>query len=351
VFLLLHEKRLVYHTDLTPVATIVHQAGGSLVVIAEDIAESALAWLVVNRMQGRFRSIAVKTPGFGDRKKALLDDLAVLTGATVISPDLGIKMESVTLGMLGRAKRVTVTKDDTTIVGGMGDETILNGRRNDLRAQIERTTSDYDRERLTERLAKLTGGVAVVKVGGQTEAEMKERKDRAEDAMYATRAAVAEGIVPGGGTALILAVDSHGFTQAAMQTANEDELAGFKIVAKACEAPLKRIVSNAGGEGGEIVAELRRRKAAVKHKGNHHEVDFQPFFGYNAATRVFTDLLAEGVIDPARVTRTALQAAGSIAGLLLTNEAIVADDVEAASEVRKSLVPVMPNGQQNMLGY
>jgi chaperonin GroEL len=353
VFLLLHEKRLVYHTDLTPVATIVHQAGGSLVVIAEDIAESALAWLVVNRMQGRFRSIAVKTPGFGDRKKALLDDLAVLTGATVISPDLGIKMESVTLGMLGRAKRVTVTKDDTTIVGGMGDETILNGRRNDLRAQIERTTSDYDRERLTERLAKLTGGVAVVKVGGQTEAEMKERKDRAEDAMYATRAAVAEGIVPGGGTALILAVDSHAFMQAAMNVANEDELAGFRIVAKACEAPLKRIVSNAGGEGGEIVAELRRRKAHVRSVKTDIPLELRQnnFFGYNAATREFEDLLKSGVIDPARVTRTALQAAGSIAGLLLTNEAIVADDVEAASEVRKSLVPVMPGGQQQMLGY
>lgn len=343
VFILLHEKRLVYHTDIVPVATLVHQAGGSLVVIAEDVAEAALAWLVVNRMQGRFRSIAVKTPGFGDRKKALLDDLAVLTGATVISHDLGIKMESVKLEMLGRAKRITVTKDDCTIVGGMGNEEVLNGRRNDLRAQIERTTSDFDRERLTERLAKLTGGVAVVKVGGQTEAEMKERKDRAEDAMYATRAAVAEGIVPGGGTALILAVDSDEFRE---QLADKrgDELAGWQIVARAVEEPLRKIVSNAGGEGGEVVASLRRQE----YDGDDVRLKF---FGYNAASGKFENLFESGVIDPVRVTRTALQAAGSIAGLLLTNEAIVADDVEAAAEVRKSLVPVMPSGQQNMLGY
>lgn len=373
VFLLLHEKPLRDMHQLIPVAAQVAQAGGSLLVVAEDVTDSALAWLVVNKLQGKFRSVAVKAPGFGDRRRSLLDDLAVLTGATVLSPELGLKMADVPLAMLGRAKRVTVSKDDCTVVGGMGDESVLEARRNDLRDQIARTASDYDRVRLEERLARLTGGVAVVKVGGQTEAEMKERKDRAEDAMYATRAAVAEGIVPGGGTALVRCVDSSEF-RAAMATVSGDVQAGWRLVQRAAEEPLRRIVGNAGGEGGEVVAELRRRLLdghATVTVGNAAEEKITPDgyvtvvagnaageemslgipgYGYNAATGQFTDLLSEGVIDPARVTRTALQAAGSVAGLLLTNDAVLADDVEAAAEVRKSLQPVMP-AQQQMLQY
>jgi len=332
VFLLLHEKRLSYHTDIIPIATEVQRVGGSLVVLAEDITDSALAFLVVNRIQGKFRSIAVKAPGFGDRKRALFEDLAVLTGATVLSPELGVKMDSVTLAMLGRARRVTVTKDDTTVVGGLGDPALADARRNDLRAQIARTASDFDRTRLEERLAKLTGGVAVVKVGGQTEAEMKERKDRAEDAMYATRAAVAEGVVPGGGVALLRAVDDPAFL-AAMAERDGDLRLGWQLVRRAVEEPLRRIVANAGDEGGEVVAELRRRIALG---------DSCSGFGYNAATSQFEDLIAAGVLDPARVTRTALLSAASAAGLLLTNEAIVADDVEAAGAVRRAIAPVMP---------
>lgn len=355
VFILLNEKPLRDMHQLIPVASQVAQAGGSLLVVAEDVTDSALAWLVVNRLQGKFRSVAVKAPGFGDRRRALLDDLAVLTGATVLSPELGLKMTDLPLKMLGRAKRVTVGKDDCTVVGGMGDETVLEARRNDLRDQITRTASDYDRVRLEERLARLTGGVAVVKVGGQTEAEMKERKDRAEDAMYATRAAVAEGIVPGGGTALVRCVDSEEFRQG-MAQASGDVQAGWRLVQRAAEEPLRRIVANAGGEGGEVVAELRRRlldghatAVAINVAGEELTLEIQGY-GYNAASGQFTDLLTEGVIDPARVTRTALQAAGSVAGLLLTNDAVLADDVEAAAAVRKSLQPVMP-AQQQMLQY
>lgn len=344
LFVYLHEKRLSYLQDILPIATnIVGPSRGSLLVVAEDVADGALSFLVVNKMQGRLNAVAVKTPGFGDRRKAMLEDLAVLTGATVITPELGIKPESITKEMLGQAARITVTKDDTTIVGGMGNPDVIEARKADLRAQIERSTSDYDRERLQERLAKLTGGVAVVKVGGQTEAEMKERKDRAEDAMHATRAAVAEGIVPGGGTALIYATDAPEFKQA-MSAADEAEQAGWRLVVQACEAPLRRIVANAGGEGGEIVAELRRRRTTIAATSSGMTV------GYNAASEKFEDLIASGVIDPARVTRTALMSAGSIAGLLLTTEALVADDVHAAAEVKKALHPVMP-GQPGMMGY
>lgn len=344
----LHEKPLRHLNELLPILNnVIAPANASLLVVAEDITDSALAFLAVNKYQGRLRAVAVKGPGFGDRRRALFDDLAVLTGATLISPELGLKPDNITREMLGRAAKVTVTKDDTTVVGGGGDPIALDARRNDLREQISRTTSDYDRTRLEERLAKLTGGVAVVKVGGQTEAEMKERKDRAEDAMYATRAAVLEGIVPGGGTALLRAVDSEEFNDLRNATQG-DVLAGWNLVARAAEEPLRRIVQNAGGEGGEIVAEFRRR--AVKTKASHHDPE-RNTMGYNAATGQFCDLLAAGVIDPARVTRTALLAASSIAGLLLTNEAIVADDVAAAAEVRKSLTPVLPGGQQNMLQY
>jgi chaperonin GroEL len=344
LFIYLHEKPLRHLNELLPImSNVIAPTNGALLVIAEDITDSALAFLTINKMQGRLRAVAVKGPGFGDRRRALFDDLAVLTGATLISPELGLKPDNITRDMLGRAKKVTVTKDDTTVVGGMGSPDMIEARRNDLRSQIDRATSDFDRTRLEERLAKLTGGIAVVRVGGQTESEMKERKDRAEDAMYATRAAVLEGIVPGGGVALIRCVDSTDFIHAMTYAASHDDVvAGWRLVVRACEEPLRRIVQNAGGEGGEIVAEFRRR-IQVDHPIQN--------IGYNAATGKFEDLLAAGVVDPARVTRTALLAASSIAGLLLTNEAIVADDVEAAAEVRKSLTPVMPGGQQGMLQY
>jgi chaperonin GroEL len=353
----LHEKPLRHLQEILPILNNLGLGApftGSLLVIAEDITDSALAFLAVNKYQGRLRACAVKGPGFGDRRRALFDDLAVLTGATLISPELGLKPENITREMLGRATKVTITKDDTTVVGGMGQPAAIDARRNDLREQIARSTSDFDRTRLEERLAKLTGGVAVVRVGGQTEAEMKERKDRAEDAMYATRAAVLEGIVPGGGVTLIRCGDALGVQQG---NVSGDELAGWNLVRRACEEPLRRIVTNAGGEGGEIVAEFRRRLkdghdlvTAANADGVERTFLIQGY-GYNAATSEFTDLLTEGVIDPARVTRTALLAASSIAGLLLTNEAIVADDVEAAAEVRKSLTPVMPGGQGQMLQY
>lgn len=346
LFLYLHEKPLRHLNELLPILNnIIAPANAALLVIAEDITDSALAFLAVNKYQGRLRAVAVKGPGFGDRRRALFDDLAVLTGATLISPELGLKPDNITREMLGRATKVTVTKDDCTVVGGMGQPAAIDARRNDLREQIARSTSDFDRTRLEERLAKLTGGVAVVRVGGQTEAEMKERKDRAEDAMYATKAAVLEGIVPGGGTALIRAVDSAEFDMQRKQAAG-DVLAGWNLVARACEEPLRRIVQNAGGEGGEIVAEFRRKLSSLTADDYPRDG-----FGYNAANGQFEDLLFSGVIDPAKVTRTALQAAASIAGLLLTNEAIVADDVEAAAEVRKSLTPVMPGGGQQMLQY
>lgn len=327
VYLYLNSGRLSYHTDIIPIAEQVKRKGGTLLVVAEDVDGGALAFLAVNKMQGMFKSVAVKSPGFGDRRRQLLDDLAILTGATVITPELGLKPDSITLPLLGRARRVTVTKDDTTVVGGQGDVAVIAARLADLRDQIARATSDFDREKLQERLAKLTGGVAVVKVGGQTEAEMKERKDRAEDAMYATRAAQAEGIVPGGGATLIRITALPEF-QSFLNSPDmdSDERAGWKLVRQAAEEPLRRIVSNAGGEGGEVVAELRRQLADGRGAG----------WGYNAATEKFEDLLKSGVIDPARVTRTALQSAGSIAGLLLTTEALVTDDLESMEKVRKA---------------
>lgn len=339
LFIYLHEKRLTSLHDLVPLLDTVigPRPGSSILVIAEDVTDSALGLLVVNRVQGRLRCCAVKGPGFGDRRRQLFEDLAVLTGATLISPELGLKPSSIDQEFLGRATRVTVTKDDCTLVGGQGNPDLLEARRQDLRHEIERCQSDFDRQRLEERLAKLTGGVAVVKVGGQTEAEMKERKDRAEDAMYATKAAAQEGIVPGGGVALLRATLSSDFIWSTDDSTTHDERSGWRIVAKACAEPLRRIVQNAGGEGGEVVAELRRRIAAGA----------SPEFGYNAATSRFEDLLAAGVVDPVRVTRTALLAASSIAGLLLTNEAIVADDIEAAGAVRRAIAPVMP-GQPGM---
>lgn len=340
LYIYLHEKRLTHYRDLLPfLQSVVGPRGGSLLVVAEDVTDSALGLLVQSRFQHGFRCCAVRGPGFGDRRRALFEDLSVLTGATLVSPELGFKPDSIQEAHLGKATRVTITRDDTTVVGGGGDSTLLAGRLTDLRAQILAAESDFDRVRLEERLAKLTGGVAVVKVGGQTEAEMKERKDRAEDAMYATRAAVAEGVVPGGGTALLRCADSVEFRRG-MDGAADDVFQGWKLVARACEEPLRRIVANAGGEGGEVVAELRRR---LRDGGTGTDpVAPAAGLGYNAATGEFCDLLAAGVLDPARVTRTALLAAASVASLLLTNEAVVADDVEEMGKVRRALAPVMP---------
>ncbi len=330
VYILLHEKTLSYHTDLEPIAAEVKRSGCSLLIVAEDVTGGALAFLAVNKMQGLFSSVAVKSPGMGDRKKALLEDLAILTGATVITPELGIKTESVTLNMLGRAQRVTVGKDDTTIVGGMGSAETLEARKNELKSAIERTTSDFDRPKLEERLAKLSGGVAVVKVGAATEAEMKEKVPLVRNAVNATRAAVLEGIVPGGGTALIRAVDDDDFFSE--HIADSDERTGYEIVRRACEEPLRKIAANAGREGGEIVGELRRRSG-----------------GWNATMNRYEDLIAAGIIDPTRVTRTALQSAGSIAGLLLITESLVVDDLEAMKRVKDAL-PQQGPGMTGM-GY
>ena len=326
VYILLHEKRISYHNDLVPIVEEVLRVGGSLLVVAEDVDGGALAFLAVNRIQGRFQSCAVKAPGLGDRKKALLEDLAILTGATVITPDLGIKSESITLEYLGTAKRVTVGKDDTTIVGGGGKPEVLEARKNELKAAIERCTSDFDRPKLEERLAKLSGGVAVVKVGGATEAEMKEKVPLVRNAVNATRAAVADGIVPGGGTALIRACAA--LAGADMGSSDPDIHAGWKIVVRACEEPLRRIAQNAGKEGGEIVAEYRR-------KVSENKVVEAP--GWNAATGEWENLIAAGVLDPTRVTRTALQSAGSIAGLLLITESLIVDDLDAMKKVKDSL--------------
>jgi chaperonin GroEL len=339
VQILLHERRLASYRDLLP---LLDRIGGpdraNLLVVAEDVTDTALAFLAMNRVRQGLRVCAVKGPGFADRRRGLFEDLAVLTGATLISPELGIKPGDFTPDLLGSARRVTVTKDDCTVVGGGGRADLLAGRLADLRAQIDRADGDFDRERLRERLAKLTGGVAVVKVGGQTEAEMRERKDRAEDAMYATRAAVLEGIVPGGGAALLRAAGGEEYRQAlaAAEATHPTVRDGWWIVKKACEEPLRRIVENAGGAGGDVVAEFKRWL--------HDSERCDPGWGYNAATNQFEDLLASGVIDPVRVTRTALLSAASIAGLLLTTGAIVADDVEAMGRVRRAIAPVMPGG-------
>lgn len=361
VHILIYEKVLSYHSDIETVAAAVKQVGGSLLVIADDISGGALAFLVVNKMQGIFNSIGVKAPGMGDRKKAMMEDLAILTGATVITPELGIKADSITIEMLGTAQRITVTKDDTTIVGGGGKAEVLEARKNELKASIERTTSDFDRPKLEERLAKLSGGVAVVKVGGATEAEMKEKVPLVRNAVNATRAAVLDGIVPGGGTALIRAVDDQDFWGGMALGLDVDEQMGFKIVARACEEPLRKIASNAGKEGGEILGELRRRAAMGEVftelvntskdsiQSHHLKTSWQQpstSIGWNATTDTYEDLVAAGVLDPTRVTRTALQSAGSIAGLLLITESLVVDDLDAMKRVKDAL----PNQGPGMTG-